>query len=624
MKTDSASSGALVAQPGRSLPALTYVRAITLAVLAAGLVGAVGYGAALSMASNPAAIANPIIVIVLVFAVGAVSVWMCRLARWPSIGFALAVSAALLACYVAGSFAGLGDAANTGPWQAWRDRWSNGVSLLPNRWKLTGWWGWAAMLSEFGIIALSLLFTTTAECDRPYCHECDSWARKGVWKFEVASPPKATLMELKNTKRVSPLTALSAGGGEGKMRGEVGTCVCGKVGTFALTWMPPASDDRSIKEEIVEDLRLSPETLTQVFEWGERLQPSLAGQRPALQVEAEPVISLDAVPVPPDGVWHGEDHFGWSGTNLGVVDCHGNAYTNAMRKRLSKGDWRAAEEAMRAQRNADDLAFVAHAAATWSSDQEFFTAWVEERSDSSAYLLTRGIWTTLQAWKLRGTGFTINNPQEMVETSMKAMSLLRQAAERASKDPTAWAWMLQTAKTLPAQQSELDEVFQQLIARAPRHRMGHVAMLDWTMEKWKGNEGKMLSFARESAAKAGAGSPLGVLVAIAHIEAAWSRERNKTMNAQEYLLDKAVARELREVHDRTFHAGVFKPCMDTPLVRSYFAYALWKCDERDAAAEHLRLLSPKLYHGPFSPSLVVATKDSIAAARRECGVRDDV
>jgi hypothetical protein len=445
-----------------------------------------------------------------------------------------------------------------------------------------------------------------------------------VWKFEVASPPKATLMELKNTKRVRALTGLPSSGGEGKMRGEVGTCVCGKIGTFALTWIPPASDDRSIKEEIVEDLRLSPETLTQIFEWGERLQPSLVGQRPVLQVEAEPVIALDVVPVPADGVRHGEDHFGWSGTSLGIVDCHGNSYTNAMRKRLDKGDWRAAEEAMRAQRSADDLAFVAHAAATWTSDQEFFAAWAEEKGESSAYLLTRGIWTTLQAWKIRGTGFTINDPQEVVATSMKAMSLLRQATERASKDPTAWAWMLQTAKTLPTQRSELHEISQQVISRAPQHRLAHAVMLDLTMEKWGGDEKQMFSFARESAAKGGAGSSLGVLVAVAHLEAAWSRERDNKMAADEYLLDKSIAREIRDAHDRTFHAGIFKPCMDTPLVRSYFAYALWKCGERDAAAEHLRLLSPKLYHGPFSPSLVVATKDSIAAARKECGVRDDV
>jgi hypothetical protein len=239
-------------------------------------------------------------------------------------------------------------------------------------------------------------------------------------------------------------------------------------------------------------------------------------------------------------------------------------------------------------------------------------------------LLTRGIWTTLQAWKIRGTGFTINEPQEVVATSMKAMSLLRQATERASKDPTAWAWMLQTAKTLPTQRSELHEIFQQVISRAPQHRQAHAVMLDWTMEKWGGDEKQMFSFARESAAKGGAGSSLGVLVAIAHLEAAWSRERDNKMAAHEYLLDKSIAREIRDAHDRTFRAGIFKPCMDTPLVRSYFAYALWKCGERDAAAEHLRLLSPKLYHGPFSPSLVVATKDSIAAARKECGVRDDV
>lgn len=624
MDSDSSSSGAVTVHADRSLPAFTYVRACLLALVAAGLVGAMGYGASRGMAMNPAAIANPIIVIVLMFAVGAISVWTCRLARWPAGLFAFGLSVTLLACYVAGSFAGLSDAAGTGPWQAWRERWANGVSLLPNRWTLTGWWGWAAMLSEFTIIGLSLLATSTAEVDRPYCRECDSWARKGAWKFDVASPPKATLMELKNTKRVRALTALNAGGGEGTMSGVVGTCVCGKVGTFALTWKPPASDDRCIKEEIVEDLRLSPETLKQILDWGERLQPSLAGQRPALHVEAEPVTPLNVVPVPPGGEWRGEEHIGWSLDGVNGVDRHGNAYTNAMRRRLNKGDWRAAEEAMRAQRNADDLAFVAHAAASWTSDQEFFDAWADEKGESSAFLLTRGIWTVHQAWKLRGSGFKIDHPEEVMATSAQAMSLLKQAAERANKDPTAWAWMLQAAKTLPDGASMSRELFQETITRAPRHRFAHTVMLDWTMEKWSGSEQLMFSFAHESAAKSGPGSALGVLVPMAHIEAARSRERDEKMKADAYFLDKAVARDVREAHDRTFHAGIFKPCMDTPLVRSCFAFALWKSGERDAAAAHLRLLEPKMYHGPFDPSLVIATNNSIATARKECGVRDDV
>ena len=60
--------------------------------------------------------------------------------------------------------------------------------------------------------------------------------------------------------------------------------------------------------------------------------------------------------------------------------------------------------------------------------------------------------------------------------------------------------------------------------------------------------------------------------------------------------------------------------MDTPRTRSYFAYALWKSGQLDAAAELLRIIGPKSPWGPFDPP-IPGFKDKLSAARRACGVR---
>ncbi len=59
--------------------------------------------------------------------------------------------------------------------------------------------------------------------------------------------------------------------------------------------------------------------------------------------------------------------------------------------------------------------------------------------------------------------------------------------------------------------------------------------------------------------------------------------------------------------------------MMTPLVRSVFAYTLWKSGQREAAAEHLRVIGPSTPWRPFGANLPFS-KHSVKRARKECGV----
>jgi hypothetical protein len=181
---------------------------------------------------------------------------------------------------------------------------------------------------------------------------------------------------------------------------------------------------------------------------------------------------------------------------------------------------------------------------------------------------------------------------------------------------------MQALKTLPMGVQPIEETFAAVCALAPSHRLAHTIMLQCKMSKWFGSTKEMFEFANAAAHRAGPGSPLWVLLVLAHLEAGGekAREGGSEKDVWAYLSDPGVGRELRAAHDKAFRSNAFRPTMDTPWVRATFAYSLWKSGQKDAAAEHLRMLNPALTHVWFSPRAFFLSKHTMAKARRECGV----
>jgi hypothetical protein len=365
-----------------------------------------------------------------------------------------------------------------------------------------------------------------------------------------------------------------------------------------------------------------------LFDWGEARDPKLEGQRPRLSIAArtsEP-FTMSAKPAGGDGAeWTAVQRDCLMFNDLSIVDDAENAYTIEMRRHLREGDFGVAAQAMRAQRTADDLAKVVHSCAAWDELPGYLVDWYAEEGETHGYLSVRGVFEVLHAWRVRGTDFEWNDPERVLAISEGAETLLGRAAEKSPKDPTPWAWRLQALKTRKVRAGDVsEELFAEVLRRAPHHRLAHSIMLDLKQERWGGSEKASLSFANERAASAGAGSALGVLVCQAHVEAARAKARDAKRGSafHAHLRDPGVVRELRAAHDRSFHAAVFKAGMDTPYVRSVFAFTLWRAGLKDAAAEHLRKMS-RTCSAMFSPHIpLLMTRYSLKTARRECGVID--
>ena len=165
--------------------------------------------------------------------------------------------------------------------------------------------------------------------------------------------------------------------------------------------------------------------------------------------------------------------------------------------------------------------------------------------------------------------------------------------------------------------------FEDATKRYPSHRPAYSFMIQCAASKWGGTEAMMLDFARRTAALP-PGKSVHVAVAEAHLEAAFAaaRETKDLSKIDEYFAQSSVRSELRVANERAFRSGSFKPTMDTPRTRQYFAYTLWRAGEKDAAAEHLRTFGQSSPWTLFSRSLFFwEGRDTIRRAKRDCGVR---
>lgn len=236
-------------------------------------------------------------------------------------------------------------------------------------------------------------------------------------------------------------------------------------------------------------------------------------------------------------------------------------------------------------------------------------------------LLVRGIHSVKWAWQARGGGWTPKHYGLFQSRLIEAEQDLFAAAEARPDDPTPWAWLIYAGKGRGHEKEVLLAHFKEAIRRAPLHRAAHSILCDAITPKWGGSPEKLREFATKASARAPAGSPVHAVVAEAHFELAHDRARSSEDKGafEHYLRQPDIQAELRQANAKAFRIGDFKPGWDTPRARAWFAYTLWKADLRPEAAEHLRIIGRKSPWGPFRPNLP-GMRDSVRAARRECGV----
>ena len=97
-----------------------------------------------------------------------------------------------------------------------------------------------------------------------------------------------------------------------------------------------------------------------------------------------------------------------------------------------------------------------------------------------------------------------------------------QATERAAwaraKDPSAWVLMMALVRTHRPDRAALMEAWGEVRARDPNNREGHHELLAYVFSRNHGSEAEMHNYARELATLAPKGTPIPVVLLVAHAE----------------------------------------------------------------------------------------------------------
>lgn len=490
---------------------------------------------------------------------------------------------------------------------------------------------WLIEAGAFLIVGLGAGFAAT---ERVYCESCSSWANRAIWKFRLRNVPDASVQTVKDAAEFGGfLSAVSLSTDTNtSLEYAVHGCSCGKAASLKILQITQKGKNKEEnKSDLREDIALTPKTLTQLLDWAESKDYSLAERRPKLALAAQSEMQRNRRPLTedvetmalayPEGEHKSFYRWGkWLGASDSYVD---NEFTKAVRARVQAGDYLAAEEAIRAQRHPDDLAYVAEAMADWDEAPDWFDEWIEARPDSFVPRMVRGIFHVKWAWHARGMSWKPKNVGAFFERLEIADRELEHAAAMESRDPVSRSWLVYTAMGLQLPKEQAIERFQQAVQRYPAHRSAYSFLATCMAEKWGGSDEKMLQIVRQGSAAASPGKSVHAVVAEAHLLAAGTLAMKNGMSAvDEYLRRPAVRSEIRSANEKMFRAGSFKPTMDTPRARQYFAYVLWRAGETDAAAEHLRVIGKSSAWSVFSrPFMFWQGSDSIARARKECGVK---
>lgn len=615
------------ASKGIASPLAIIILPVGIAAMAA--VGA-GYGAAAAL-NHTWAIVNPLLLIIAVFAIGWLMVQTTRLAVLRHAGVATLIAfvaaASVFAADVLAAHAvamrppmGIKASMAADAWAYCGERRANGIALAAGHVTVRGWVLVICWVIAGVLVICATQFTAVVESIRPFCPGCRTWGWKTRWRFNVKSPSEGMLQQLEQSKSIAHLFLIQPGSGSAKkLRVRLGACKCGRVATVAADVVKIEPGGESAADSLLEDLPPTPAICRELFAWAESISPAMAQQRPSMQLERRASAPLVTPLRPESGDYISS--YRWSGAFGGGLFRADNEYTRELRQRLELGEFEAAENALRAQKHADDLAVVAEACGDWPEPPKWLEDWARERPNSAALHLVRGICFTKWAWVARGSGWKPKDFDTFIERLSMADGFFDAAAVAAPKDPTPWAWKVQTAKGLQLGEAEVRRRLAEAARRWPAHTAAYLFAVDALSPKWGGSAAAMLSVAREGLAAARPGANVCSALADAHLELAFLPEGTPkpVKDSRDYLSNPQVMQELRRANELCFRPGAHVMTMATPRSRVWFAYVLWKAGALEPAAEHLRVIGKSTPYDLFARNLPFA-KDTVKRARRECGV----
>jgi hypothetical protein len=143
---------------------------------------------------------------------------------------------------------------------------------------------------------------------------------------------------------------------------------------------------------------------------------------------------------------------------------------------------------------------------------EWLDAWIQAQPQNGDALSVQASLLVHQAWAARGTGYanqlSAQNKAAFKQMLPDAYKAAHRASLAAPEHPGPWVVMITAARGLGTDRNEFQNLWTQLVARAPYHYDGHWQALQYWCAKWHGSRELMLRFATAAVHNAPPGSPL--------------------------------------------------------------------------------------------------------------------
>lgn len=285
---------------------------------------------------------------------------------------------------------------------------------------------------------------------------------------------------------------------------------------------------------------------------------------------------------------------------LSIDPTMGDPTAAALRMALQQRDWRTARDLLTPITDPDDHAFYLSVAGNVPGVQDWIGEWIDAEPRSTLPLLVRGVHAVFWAWEARGGARASQTRQEQFREFWKRLKLaencLDEVADRDPDDTTARTFLVASARGRQVDREEAQRRFDAVIERHPWHQVAHEHMLQYLCKKWFGSHEEMFEFARGTVAKAPAGSPLGTLVPVAHLEKWIDLPIGEDA---EYIGEAAVIAELNEAADHSVRHPDYQRRPGWPVVHNTFAMGFAMAGDFPSAAEQFEVIGDLVTEWPW-------------------------
>lgn len=265
-----------------------------------------------------------------------------------------------------------------------------------------------------------------------------------------------------------------------------------------------------------------------------------------------------------------------------------------------QGDWRTISDVLSGVKQPDDHTFYVRATAYNSGVQQWIDDWVAAEPRSALPLLVKGVHAIDWAWEARGGGRASTVSDEAFRLFFKRLKLaedcLDEVTDRDPDSATPWAFLVVLGRGRQLGIDETRRRFEEVRRRYPWHLEAHDQMLQQLCRKWSGSHELMHEFAQQTLAEMPAGSPLGRLTAVAHLERWLDLPSGEDAT---YIASAEVRAQLLAAADRSVRHPDYVRRPGWPSVHNTFAMAFAFGTEWAAAGEQFDLIGDLVTEWPW-------------------------